>query len=436
MSNYHIWTVGCQMNKADSDVLSMQLEELGYLPVDDAGQADVVVVNSCSVRQSAENRVQGKLGTLKSLKRRRPEVLVALVGCMVGPNADNLRSRFPHVDVFCRPQQFEPLIEKARDHRTVIAQNDPEGIDSLRALPWKKGAVTAFVPIQHGCDKFCTYCIVPYRRGREISREIAAIVDDVTQLTNKGVREVTLLGQTVDSYGHDWKDRDTDLADLLEAIHDIPKLQRIRFLTSYPPDMTDRIIDAVAQLPKVCEHFNVPVQSGHDDVLKSMRRGYRVSEYRELIYRIRDRVPGVTLATDVIVGYPGETEEQFQATYDLLHELRFDTVHVAAYSVRPGTIASKWDDNVPLEEKKRRLHAVEQLQETIATELNARLLGTRQTVLVEEVRGEKWMGRTRGNKLVFFEDDADLRGEEVSVQIVATSPWSLQAEPAEAAVLV
>ncbi len=433
MANYHIWTVGCQMNKADSELIGRELEEIGYLPVDDAGQADVVVVNSCSVRKSAEDRVSGKLGALKAVKQRRPDMLVALVGCMVGPYSGDLGARFPYVDVFCRPQRIEPLIERAVEHRSLLQAEDPEGIDTLRTLPAKTGQVTAFVSVVHGCDKFCTYCIVPYRRGREKSRPIAEVLGDVTRLVEGGVREVTLLGQTVEAYGHDLE-TETDLSDLFRTLHGVDGLRRIRFLTSYPKDMTPRIIDSVAELPKVCEHFNLPVQSGDDGVLESMRRGYTVDEYRRLVDRLRRRIPAVTVATDIIVGYPGETEEQFEASYRLIEEMRFDTVHVAAYSPRPGTIAGRWADDVTLEEKKERLQAVETLQKRIATEINAEIAGSRQEVLVEERKGDKWMGRNRGNKLVFFEDESDLSGEMVSVEIGGTSPWSLRGRRIEASI--
>ena len=312
------------------------------------------------------------------------------------------------------------------------------------------------VPISQGCDHLCTYCIVRLRRGPEVSRPVGEIVDEVQELARRGVKEITLLGQNVDSYGHDLPPaapfnmddrsaatrggpgaeghgygRPPDLADLLEAVHSVQGLERIRFLTSHPVDMTDRLIEAVARLPKVCEHIELPIQSGDDTVLRRMGRGYSGEGDRELIGRIRpprgSRVDTVGLATDVIVGFPGETEAQFQATYQLLEELRFDMVHVAAYSPRPGTAAEKLPDDVPPAEKERRRKAIDDLQERIVGEINARLLGANVEVLVEGRHKGRWRGRTRTNKLVFFDvNDEDWTGRLANVRIVRTGPWSMQ----------
>jgi tRNA-2-methylthio-N6-dimethylallyladenosine synthase len=288
--------------------------------------------------------------------------------------------------------------------------------------------VCAYVPIIHGCNNFCTYCIVPYRRGREQSRPLAEIVAEGRDLVERGAREVTLLGQNVDSYGHDLPDC-PELADLLTAIHEIEGLWRIRFLTSHPKDMSDRLIETVAHLPKVCEHVEVPVQAGHDEILRRMGRGYTVERYQRLVARIRQAIPGVSLATDVIVGFPGETQAQFMGTYHLLEDLKFDVVHVAAYSPRPQTAASRLPDNVPPQEKERRRRAIEELQETVAGQINRQLLGQTLEVLAEEKKSDKWKGRTRTNKLVFFADDEeDWRGRLARVKITWTGPWSMQGE--------
>jgi tRNA-2-methylthio-N6-dimethylallyladenosine synthase len=277
----------------------------------------------------------------------------------------------------------------------------------------------------HGCDKFCTYCIVPYRRGREASRPLTEIKEEVAHLVHGGVREVTLLGQTVEAYGHDLPER-PDLADLMTALHDLPNLLRIRFLTSYPKDMTPRIMEAVRDLPKVCEFFNIPVQAGSDAVLERMRRGYSIAEYREKVDLIRCLMPEASITTDVIVGFCGETDAEFEETRRLLEELRFDKVHVAAYSPRPGTIAYRqMEDDVPLDVKKSRLHAVEALEETVAESLNRRLEGTEQEVLVEGRRDGRWHGRTRSNKLVHFAGEASI-GEVIPVRIDHATAWSLQ----------
>lgn len=418
-TRYHIWTVGCQMNEADSAKLAAGFDKLGYEATENADEANVVVVNTCAVRQKAEDRAYSYLGYLRKLKEQRSgDLKLAVMGCMVGPRTDGLRQRLPFVDVFAQPQDFEQVLA------AVAPESDLGGEFWPETFPEPTGP-TAFVPIIHGCDKFCTYCIVPYRRGRERSRPVADVVNEVEYLTRNGVAEVTLLGQTVEAYGKDFGDG-TDLSDLFRSLHDIDGIKRLRFLTSYPKDMTERIIESVAELSKVCEHFNIPVQAGHNDTLASMRRGYTIEEYRYWVQRIRSIVPDCTLSTDVIVGFCGETEDHFRSTYDLLEELRFDKVHVAAYSPRPGTIAwRKLEDDVPQEVKMERLHLIEELQERIATEINAGLLGSTQEVLVEGEKDGKLTGRTRGNKIVHFGGRAAF-GDVVSIKIEATSPWSLQ----------
>lgn len=414
MGTYYIWTVGCQMNVADSERLGAELEAMGYQQAASAEAADVVVVNSCVVRQHAEDRVANKLHALRPAKR--PDQTIALMGCMVGPRTEELRKRFPHVDVFMRPQAFGPLLERITGEGCLPGD-----------LQLPVNGPTAFVNVIHGCDNFCTFCIVPYRRGRERSRPIPEVRQGVEGLVNRGVREVTLLGQKVDSYGKDLGDG-TDLADLLVDLNGVEGLDRIRFLTSYPLGVTDKLVDAISRLDKVCEHVNIPVQSGDDEVLAAMHRGYTLDQFRDRIARIRHAVPEASLSTDVIVGFCDETEAQFQHTLDLLEEVRFDVVHVAAYSERPGTIAARTlPDNVPLDVKKERLQRVEALQEGIARELNAPLLGRDEQVLVESRKEGRWEGRTRTNKLVHFPvGDEDLQGDLIAVHITATSPWSLQ----------
>ncbi len=421
---YHIWTVGCQMNVADSEQLGAEFDAPGYQAVEAPDAADVVVVNSCVVRQHAEDRVSNKLHALRAGKAANPDQVIALMGCMVGPRTDDLRKRFPHVDVFMRPQAFDGLLDIVGQEPCAPAQVPATG-------------PTAFVNVIHGCDNFCTFCIVPYRRGRERSRSVAEIRAEVEALVAQGVREVTLLGQKVDSYGKDLGDG-SDLADLLADVHTVDGLDRIRFLTSYPLGVTDKLVETMARLPKVCEHVNIPVQSGDDVVLAAMHRGYTVAQFRDRIARIRSAMPQASLSTDIITGFSGETEAHFQRTLDLLEELRFDVVHVAAYSERPGTIAARTlADDVPLNAKKERLHRVEQLQEGIARELNAALAGRTEGVLVEAQRDGRWEGRTRTNKLVHFDvgqapspapSSPDLTGAIVEVRITSTSPWSLQAE--------
>jgi tRNA-2-methylthio-N6-dimethylallyladenosine synthase len=399
------------MNKAESERLGSYLEQLGYQATANAEEADFIVLNSCVVRQSAENRVINKLNALKPLKRSNPGITLAVTGCLVNSNISQLGKSFPYVDCFFKPGDY-PLWMEKQNKVGVILPRHP--------------SPSTFVTIIQGCDNFCSFCIVPYCRGRERSRRLAEIVGEVKELVYRGVKEVTLLGQNVDSYGHDLPDK-PDLADLLSELNTVDGLARIRFLTNHPKDMSPKLIEAIAYLDKVCELICLPVQSGDNDILKAMRRGYTVEHYRQLVEQIRNKVAGVALSTDVIVGFPSESPRQFQQTVNLLSELRFDTVHVAAYSPRPGTIASrKFDDNVPLAEKRERLRKIEQLQESIAAGINAQLLGKTVEVLVEGKKKGKWQGRTRSGKLVFFNDNRDYLGQMVKIRIVHTSPWSLQ----------
>jgi len=418
MKRYHIWSIGCQMNTADSRRMAEELEKLGYIPTRRAEEADLIILNTCVVRQSAEDRVVGRLSSLKPLKRKCPEAVIAVMGCFVD-DIPTLRERFPYVDAFFRPSDVEGLIEFVKSR---LPSSEFRILSSNFRVP-----VSCYVPVIQGCNRFCTYCIVRLRRGRERSRPIGEVVEEVGDLVARGAREVTLLGQNVDAYGRDLPGR-PDLADLLEAVHEVEGLWRIRFLPSHPADMTDRIIEAVARLPKVCEHIEIPVQSGDDLILKRMARGYSVAQFRQLVDKIRQRIPDVYLATDVIVGFPGETVEQFLNTYRLLEELRFDMVHVAAYSPRPGTPAARLPDDVPPEEKERRRRLIDELQERIAGEINRRFLGRTVEVLVEDKHKGRWKGRTRTNKLVFFEDEGDWRGKLARVRITWAGPWSMRGE--------
>ena len=419
MQGYYIWTIGCQMNKADSERLESALGQMGLNPTRSPEEADVIVLNSCVVRQSAEDKVVGMLSSLKPIKQRNPDKIVALMGCMVGPKTGPLEERFPYADVFMRPQQYEPLINLLGERMGF----DPDGcVGPLTA----KADVATYIPIIHGCDKFCTFCIIPYRRGREVCRPIEDLVRETELLSQRGVKEVTLLGQNVDSYGHDLAGQ-PGLGDLLAAVNEVEELERVRFLTSHPNDMSDHIIDSVAELDKVCEHINLPFQAGDDEVLAKMRRGYSNEDYRDLIQKIRDRIPNVSLSTDVIVGFSGETDTQFERTLEMIRDIKFDKVHAAAYSTRPGTIAARtMADDVPHEQKKARLKAIEELQEQNQTEINAQLEGHTVTVLVEGRKRGKWHGRNRNDKLVYFDDAEDRTGQLINLRIGETSPWSLQ----------
>jgi len=397
------------MNKAESERLGSYFERLGYEATASANEAELVVLNSCVVRQSAEDRVVNKLANLKALKRARPDMTLAVTGCLVNADTTKLEERFPQVDYFFKPGEYPQWLESPKE---PVLPRQPD--------------VAAYVPIIQGCDNFCSYCIVPYRRGREKSRPLAEIVGEVRELVGQGAKEVTLLGQNVDSYGHDLPGK-PDLADLLYELNEIEGLLRIRFLTNHPKDMSLKLVGAVASLDKVCEQLTLPVQSGSNAILKAMGRGYSAEHYRKLVAEIRARIPDIALSTDVLLGFPSETEAQFQETADLLSELNFDTVHVAAYSPRPGTFAArKLEDNVPPAEKKRRLEYLERLQEEIASAINAQLKGKTVEVLAEGEKGGRWWGRTRGDKLVFFNDSRDCRGKLIKLRVEKTSPWALQ----------
>ncbi len=520
---FHIWTVGCQMNMADSQRVSSILEGLGWEEAPTMDAANLVVLNTCSVREQPEKRAHGQLSLLKHAKRSREDLLVAMMGCMIG-NArqlQELEKKYPVVDLFFKVEQADILPRFLEERWTPIAgegcvdfadlgaprtlglsealpvlpmpqhreatrdglpkgpepipTSDPRAPAGAMAVNFRPGSrelhypvageigfktksPTAWLPVILGCNKVCSYCIVPSRRGRERSRPVEELLIEARELVDAGARELTLLGQTVEAYGLDLPGR-PDLGDLMEQLSEIDGLERIRFMTSYPRHMTAKMIRQMAALPKVCEHVNIPVQHGDDGMLARMRRGYTLAEYRDLIALLRAEWPGVSLSTDVIVGFCGETEEEFQHLLDLLEEIRFDVVHVAAYSPRPGTLSYKWEDDVPLEVKKQRLHAVEAVQERIAREINSDYLSRVEDVLVEsrQVAGgqHQWRGRTRTNKLVFFPAErpgsgaqpeqmriraegstavataaptaAGVRpGDLVSVVIEKTTPWSLQ----------
>ncbi len=427
--NYFIWTVGCQMNVADSNYVAAALQKRGYAETDNLESANVVVLNSCVVRQAAEDRIVGKLGEVAVLKKKKPDLFLALTGCMVTEDQTTLRRRFPMVDLFFKPSAVNDFLVGLPENSAPDLGEYGVALALEGLLPTAQaGGIAAYIPIIYGCNKTCTYCIVPFRRGKERSRTIDDIAAEVERLVEQGVREVTLLGQNVDTYGHDLTEW-TDLAALLARLNEIDDLWRIRFLTSHPKDMAQNLIEAVAYLPKAMEHINLPVQAGDDEVIKRMKRRYTLRYYRDLIRRIRETIPDVTLATDIIVGFPGESHDQFMRTMDLLQEIRFDKVHVAAYSPRPGTVAAGWPDNVTHDEKMMRLHAVEMLQEQIGRELNERHVDTEMEILVEGAERGRWMGRTRGNKIVFFPMDNpkdDRTGQLLLARIDAAGPWSMQ----------
>lgn len=429
------------MNVADSVRVASALEHLGYQATQRAEDAHVIILNTCVVRQSAEDKAYGRLHSLRPLKEKRPDLVINLMGCLVGVKGhQRLKERFPFVDVFSPPSDPGPLIAHLLQDETRLEEQDLtqrvfsilDG-DLLLPLAERGRMVSAHVPVVLGCSHACTFCIIPYRRGIERSRPAAEIRDEVEALVAQGVKEITLLGQIVDRYGKDIPDG-PDLAGLLRAIHAVDGLERIRFLTSHPNWMTQGLLDVVAELPKIMPHIEVPVQAGDDQVLANMQRGYTSDDYRRLVERIRHSIPGVSIATDIIVGFPGETEAQFQRTYNLLASLELDVAHLARYSPRPGTVSTRrMPDDVPEEEKRRRFQLLEELQEGIAGRINDRYLGQSVEVLFEEKTRGRWRGRTPTNKLVFVETDEDLRGQLRPVRITWAGPWSMQAAlPAKA----
>ncbi len=430
---YHIWTAGCQMNVADSQRVASALERLGYRSTRLAEDADIIVLNTCVVRQSAEDKAHGRLSSLRPLKEENPELVINLMGCMVGvKGSEKLEKTYPYVDVFSPPSDPQPLLAHLRTVEALeLAQAETQKRfavmdgDLLLPVQDRNSLVSAYVPIVYGCSHACSFCVIPFRRGAEQSRSIGTITKEVRSLVDQGVREVTLLGQIVDRYGLDIEDGPI-LSDLLYVLHEIDGLDRIRFLTSHPNWMTDELLRTVADLPKVCEHIEVPVQAGDDKVLAQMKRGYSVDAYRQLIARIRSIIPDVSIATDIIVGFPGETRQQFEKTFDLLEELKLDVAHLARYSPRPQTVsARKMEDTVSEDEKMRRFRLLEDLQASIAEQINARYQNNVVEVLVEEKHKDRWKGRTRTNKLVFFESPNDMRGQLVDVLIEWTGPWSM-----------
>jgi len=426
MPHYHLWTIGCQMNQAESRRIAGMLAATNLEPLPRLDGADLVILNTCVVRQSAEDRIVGTLGLLAGMKRENPDMRVVVTGCFTARDRTELARRFPHVDLFFGSGEYEALAQWLSATYPSVAALQGEARPACAPHDESLPDVSAYVPIIQGCNNFCTYCIVPYTRGREVSRSPEAIEQEVRDLAAGGVREIVLLGQNVDSYGHDLSDRPT-LADLLHRLHPIEHLQRLRFLTNHPKDMSRELTRAMATLDKVCEHLDLALQSGDDDILKAMARGYTVAAFSALVRDIRSAIPHISIATDIIVGFPGETDPQFEHTYALLEELRFDVVHVAAYSPRPGTVAARrYADSVPESVKHERLHRIEQLQETVATEINSAYLGRQVEVLAQGTRRGKWFGRTRTHKLVFFEGVPGCAGSMVRVDITKTSPWALQ----------
>lgn len=433
---YHIQTYGCQMNEHDSEVLAGILEDMGYRRADGPAQADVILLNTCCVRESAEQRVLGELGRLKRHRSGKGDPLLGVCGCMVMQNdsLEKIRKRAPHVDFVLGTDQMHRLpefIERASGSRQMLVEREDGGGMLPTDLPRRRvQGVRAWVPIIYGCDNYCTYCIVPYVRGREISRPAGEIRREVELLAEDGVREITLLGQNVNSYGKDL-DGVVDFGKLLSGLDPIEEIRRIRYTTSHPRDFDLELVDRIAGLDRVCEHFHLPVQSGSDRILDRMNRGYTRDQYLDLVHHIREVIPGASVTTDVIVGFPGETEEDFQDTYELFREARYDSAFSFLYSPRTGTQAASYGDQVPDEVKKDRLNRLNELQGSISLERNGRMLDTEVTLLIEGPSPRDpavLRGRTRTNKLVLVPGSKDHTDRFVRTRIIRAEPYQLRGE--------
>lgn len=423
---------GCQMNTADSERLSGQARQLGYIYTEKLDQADLILISTCCVRESAEQKVYGKIGELKHLKQLNPELIIVVTGCMVQKNRDALLKRAAHIDLLLGTHNLHQLGELIDEIRVVrkpiVAVWEQAGTDMPEVPVLRRAGVSAWVPIMYGCNNFCTYCIVPYVRGRERSRFIEDIGKEIRELVAEGFKEVTLLGQNVNSYGKDLNPP-LDFAALLAYVDQIPGIERIRYMTSHPRDVSDRMIETVRDSKHICEHFHLPIQSGSNEILKRMNRGYTTEMYIELIEKIRRIMPHAVFTTDIIVGFPGETEAHFQETIDLIQKVRFDAAYTFLYSQRSGTPAAEMQEQVPQEVKKDRLARLSAVQNEIGLEINKALEGSVVSVLVEGTsknNAEIMMGRTSSNKIVLWPGNSEDVGKIVQVKIETAQTWQLK----------
>ncbi|NJM73300.1 MAG: tRNA (N6-isopentenyl adenosine(37)-C2)-methylthiotransferase MiaB [Scytonema sp. RU_4_4] len=441
--HYHITTFGCQMNKADSERMAGILEDMGFEWSEDPNQADLILYNTCSIRDNAEQKVYSYLGRQAKRKHEQPDLTLIVAGCVAQQEGEALLRRVPELDLVMGPQhanRLKDLLQQVFDGNQVVA-TEPVHIMEDITKPRRDSHVSAWVNVIYGCNERCTYCVVPNVRGVEQSRTPQAIRTQMEELGRLGFKEVTLLGQNIDAYGRDLPGVTPEgrhlntLTDLLYYVHDVPGIERIRFATSHPRYFTERLIKACAELPKVCEHFHIPFQSGDNEVLKRMSRGYTHEKYRRIIDTIRQYMPDASISADAIVGFPGETEEQFEKTLKLVEDIGFDQLNTAAYSPRPGTPAATWDEQLSEETKSDRLQRLNYLVGTKAAERSQRYMGRMEEVLVEDQNPKdktQVMGRTRGNRLTFFAGDIkELKGKLVKVRITEVRAFSLTGEPVE-----
>jgi tRNA-2-methylthio-N6-dimethylallyladenosine synthase len=433
MGKIFIETYGCQMNALDSDLILSRMQAQGYSPTESREEADVILFNTCSVREHAEERALSNAGLVQRLKKKRPDLVVGIVGCMAQNKQDRLFQQLPHVQLIVGPRHMGAiprLVEEIRSsgqRRIAVEDFDDEFIDGADAVQSRRSRAQAYVKAMEGCDLSCTFCIVPTTRGTEVSRPPERIVEEVRRLAAEGCVEVTLLGQTVNSYGKGLKPY-CDLGGLLRRVSEVDAIRRIRFITSHPSFVRPGLVEAMRDLPQVCKYLHIPVQSGSDRVLKAMRRGYSVDRYLEICDTLRSRVAGIELASDWIVGFPGETAEDFDRTVALMERVRFQNSFIFKYSPRPGTDAASLADDVPEEEKKRRNQVLLDVQERISLDLNRRRIGQKMEVLVEgpsKRDPRRQTGRTDTHQIVNFEAGRDLAGQFVTVEIRGASAVAL-----------
>ncbi|MFB2938817.1 tRNA (N6-isopentenyl adenosine(37)-C2)-methylthiotransferase MiaB [Aerosakkonemataceae cyanobacterium BLCC-F154] len=437
---YHITTFGCQMNKADSERMAGILEDMGFQWSEDPNDANLILYNTCTIRDNAEHKVYSYLGRQAKRKQEQPDLTLIVAGCVAQQEGEALLRRVPELDLVMGPQhanRLEDLLEQVFNGNQVVATEAVHIMEDI-TKPRRDSAVTAWVNVIYGCNERCTYCVVPNVRGVEQSRTPEAILREIEELASQGYKEITLLGQNIDAYGRDLpgvtpegRHKNT-LTDLLYFIHDVPGIERIRFATSHPRYFTERLIKACAELPKVCEHFHIPFQSGDNEILKAMARGYTQEKYRRIIETIRNYMPDAAISADAIVGFPGETEVQFENTLKLVEEIGFDLLNTAAYSPRPGTPAAVWENQLSEEVKADRLQRLNHLVSIKAAERSQRYQNRIEEVLVEDQNSKdstQVMGRTRGNRLTFFPGNiSELKGQIVKVKITEVRAFSLTGE--------
>lgn len=431
---FHIINYGCQMNQSDSEHYAGQLEAMGYSPVDTYKDADVVLLNTCCIRDSAEKKIHGKIGELKHLKKAKTDSIIIIAGCMAQKDGESLLKKYQQVDLvlgtFYVNRFCEVINAFAADRQRKVFVNEEIGEDEFEGSILRKSSFSAWVPIMYGCNNFCTYCIVPYVRGRERSRPLEEIVKEIENAVAQGYKEITLLGQNVNSYGKDLGHGEM-FAELLNAADKVQGAERIRFMTSHPRDMSEEVIKAIASSKHVCEHFHLPVQAGSSRIIKAMNRAYSKKSYLELIDLVRSYVPHATITTDIIVGFPGETDEDFADTLDVVQRVGYDAAYTFMYSPRTGTPAAKMDGQIELAVKKQRLKQLMDVQNKNALARNKELVGEVLEVMVEgesENNSQTLSGRTRGNKIVIFDQTDNILkpGDVASVKIEKAQTWILK----------